>query len=295
VGSPLYIRPTGVPETVAVLAQGAEAFSVLAGGTDLLVSMRRRQVAPSAVVDITGIDELRALTFSEDGAVFLGATVTHTRVVEEARLVEGREALVDACGEVGSWQIRNVATIGGNLCNGSPAAETAAPLLVLGARVRLAGSDGNRALDLEDFYIAPGHTALRPRELLTDVMLPPLSAHAASAYVRVSPRGAMDIAVAGAAAYVEIDVENAECMACRIALTGVAPTPVRAREAEAAVVGSPIEARTTGAAGAIAGSSAVCMPIDDQRASCEYRRAVVPALVSRALLLAGARVQGRRD
>jgi len=287
-----YIRPSTVSETVAVLAQDPGA-SILAGGTDLLVSMRRRRVEPDTVVDITGTEELRGMSFVDDGSVILGATLTHTRIAEEARFADGRAALVDACREVGSWQVRNLATLGGNLCNGSPAAETAPPLLVLAAGVTLIGDDGCRDLDLEQFFVGAGRTALRPGELLTRVTLPPLPLYAAGAYIRVSPRRAMDIAVAGAAAYVEVDVETGKCLACRIALGGVAPTPVRVREAEAAVIGSPFETRIAEAAGAIAGDSAVCVPIDDQRATCDYRRAVVPVLVQRALVLAWARALRR--
>jgi CO/xanthine dehydrogenase FAD-binding subunit len=272
-----FVAPATVAEALPLLAAGGTA---VAGGTDLVVAARSgRRALPPAVVSLHRLDELRGIERSGDGSLRIGALSTHADLERSGLVRSGWPALADAAVLVGSPATRNVGTVGGNLANASPAMELGAPLLVHQARVE---TSGGRRLGIEELLVGPGRTALEPGELIAHVVVP---ASAASAYVRLEYRRAMEIAVVGAAAALAVD-EAGRIEEARVALTAVAPTCVRApaveaalREATAAVFGDAAELAAEAAS-----------PISDVRASDRYRRAQIAVIVRRALELAHERV-----
>lgn len=280
-----YHAPASLDEAIALLAELGSEAGVVAGGTDLVVAARGgRRRLPTALVAIHHLSELAAISSSPSGGLAIGALVTHADL-ERLDLVRRRwTALADAAALVGSPATRHVGTLGGNLCNASPAMESGAPLLVFDASVELRSTSGTRSLPLAGFLLGPARTALAPGELLTGVTVPPQPAgRVGSAYLRLDYRAAMEIAVVGAAALVALDADD-RCTEVRIALTAVAPTVVRAADAETALRGQMPTAERVAAAAARAVEAA--RPIDDVRATARYRTAMVPVIVRRVIELA---------
>jgi CO/xanthine dehydrogenase FAD-binding subunit len=283
-----YHAPVTVDDAVHLLAELGPRAGVVAGGTDLVVAARGgRRMLPESIVAIHRLGELAGLDAAADGGLRLGALTTHADL-EASALVRGHwSALADAAVLVGSPATRHIGTLGGNLCNASPAMESGSPLLVFDATVELRSAAGGRTIQLAAFLTGPGRTALGPGELLVGVAVPPPPAgRVGSAYVRLEYRAAMEIAVVGAAALVALDADG-RCAEARIALTAVAPTVVRADGAERALRGHVPTPELIAAAAAEATGSA--RPIDDVRASARYRAAMVPVIVRRALEKALAR------
>ncbi len=216
--------------------------------------------------------------------------MTHGKIEANQRVGERFLALAEACRLVGSFQIRSVGTIGGNLCNAAPSAESAPPLLAFDAQVTIEGPDGQLSLPLEDFFLGPGKTVLQSQQLLREVFVPYPPDNTGSVYLRHSPRNAMDIATVGVAVRVTLDEGGAVCRDVRIALGAVAPTPKLARSAEAALRGRPLEPNSIKAAAELAAQEAE--PITDVRASASYRREIVEVLTERAVAIAGQRAGG---
>ena len=281
-----YAEPQTVAEALSLLDTDAR---VVAGGTDLVVAARSgKSTLPASLVAIDRIAELTTVEETDGGGLRLGALVTHATLEASPAGRTRYTALSDAAALVGSPATRHVGTIGGNLCNGSPAMETGSPLLVHEADVELASPEGRRTLPLPDFLRGPGRTALGPRELLTAVDVPPPPAGAASAYVRLEYRQAMEIAVVGAAALVAL--EAVRLAQARLALTAVAPVCIRVPAAEEALLGREPSAEVLAEAGELAAEAA--RPISDVRAPAAYRRAMVSVIVRRALALAIRRARG---
>jgi CO/xanthine dehydrogenase FAD-binding subunit len=257
---------------------------ILAGGTDLVVHSRARKTAlPETLIHVGRIAELARLHVDKEGRLHLGAMVSHAMIEASSDVVAGWPALVDASSIVGSPATRNVGTVGGNLCNASPAMEIGAPLVVYGAQVTLANRSGSRTLDVAEFLTGPGQTARKQDEILTEVVVPAAQSWQGSAYVRLGYRLAMEIAVVGAAAAVRLD--NAGKVAdCRIALTAVAPTIIRATGAETALRGHDPSSERIALAGEAARLHA--KPIDDVRAPAWYRLDTTAAVTRRAIELA---------
>lgn len=274
-----YAVPGSVKEAVALLAQG-EA-EVLAGGTDLLLRLKAGQPTPRLVVDvkrIPGFDEIR---FDARTGLSIGPAVTLAALAGDPVVQRRYPALAQGAGLVGSVQIRNRATLAGNICNAAPSADTAPPLLVLGARVRLAGPEGRRTLPLEEVFLGPGKTALEPGELVVGIQVPTPRGRSGSAYARHTLREAMDIAVVGVGVALRLAPRRPVCEEAAIALGAVAPTPMRATQAEALLEGEELTPeRIAWAAGLAAAQS---RPISDVRASAEYRRELVEVLTRRML------------
>lgn len=278
-----YFAPETLEEAIRLLDEYGEAARPLAGGTDLLVFMRDWRVTPDVVVDLKRIPTLYGVEELPDGGVRFGALVPMYDLERDGMLQAKYPHLVSALREVGSIQIRNLATVGGNVCNASPAADTPPALLTLQAQVRLEGPQGERILPLQEFFRGPGQTVLRRGEVLTHFLLPPPRPRSGGCYIKLANRRAMDIAFVGVAAWVALNGDDTIAEA-RIALGAVAPTPIRAEEAEAILRGQPLEERVLReAAGA---AEAASKPITDQRASAEYRRMMVEVLTRRALLRA---------
>jgi len=284
-----FAAPVGLEEALALLAADPAARPV-AGGTDLVVAARQgRKPLPESIV---AIDRIAELTGHEvrDGRLVLGALTDHAWLATSPEVRDRWTALADAAAIVGSPATRATGTIGGNLMNASPAAETTGPLVVLDAEVTLRASGGaSRTVAAADLATGPGRTLARPGELLTQVTVPAPADGSGSSYIRLEFRRAMEIAVVGAAALVT--VADGTIHDARIALTAVAPTIVRASEAEAVLQGAAASRETFAAAGRAAAAAA--SPIDDVRASADYRRAMLAVLVARVLAAAAARAAGR--
>jgi aerobic carbon-monoxide dehydrogenase medium subunit len=287
-----FAAPTTVSQALAILATDLAARPV-AGGTDLVVAARQgRKALPASIVAIDRIDELAGAR-AEAGGLVLGALTTHETLATDPDIRTTWTALADAAAIVGSPATRATGTIGGNLMNASPAAETAAPLVVLEAAVILRGQGiGERRVAVADLATGPGRTVAGAGELLTAVRVPRPVPSSGSAYIRLESRRAMEIAVVGAAALVTLDGDG-RIAAARIALTAVAPTIVHAPEAEAGLVGALPAPDAFRAAGEAAAARA--RPIDDVRASADYRRAMLAVVVARAVAAACARAAGGPD
>ncbi len=273
-----YHAPGSVAEAIALAARFGDDARFLAGGTDLVIQMRRGRLAPRHLVSLCRVPGLDRIAV--DGSIALGAGVTH-RALERSPFVRGAlRGLVEGAEVVGGHQIRNMGTVGGNIVNASPAADVVPVLLALDARVTLVGSSGERTLPLEDFLLGPGRTARRPDELLTAISFPAPGPGTATAFLKAGRRRAMEISVACVAACLTLDT-GGRCVDARIALGAVAPTTMRARAAERVLAGQ----RPTGDALREAGRAAAaeCEPIGDVRASARYRRVLVETLVPRAL------------
>lgn len=251
----------------------------LAGGTDLIIQTNRGRKAPRHVIDISRLATL-ALMRHDGETLSIGALTTHKTIERDPFINQGLTALSEAARVVGGHQVRNIATIGGNVANASPAADVAVALLALGGRARLIGTEGTRQIALDEFFLAPGKTALRQNELISEFEVP-LFRNTASAFLKAGRRKAMEISVVCVAALLTIDPENQFCLSARIALGAVAPTPARAQTAEAYLTGQPLTTERLRRAGEIAAEE--CKPLDDVRASADYRRILVSALVPRAL------------
>lgn len=285
-----FHAPTTLEEALALLAELGPRAGVVAGGTDLVVAARGgRRPLPEAIVAIHRLPGLDRIEQTGDGGLRIGALVSHADL-ERSALVRTRwPALSDASALVGSPATRHVGTLGGNVCNASPAMETGAPLLVYEASVELRAAGVARSVPLAAFLTGPGRTALAPGELLVGVTVPPRPAgRVGSAYLRLEYRAAMEIAVVGAAALVALDGEG-RCTEARIAITAVAPTVLRTPAAERILRGHAPTAEIVAATAAAAGEAA--RPIDDVRATAAYRAAMVPVIVRRALEAALVRAQ----
>lgn len=270
-----YLRPNTLSEAFELARTSSDARFV-AGGTDLLLRIREGKLRPKTLISLRGIEELCGIRLGEPTR--LGAATRVAELLEHAELGARFPVLRDAAKTLGSVQIRNVATIGGNLINASPCADLAPPLLVHDARVVLQSAAESRELSLEELFVAPGETRLGPGELLTTVLLeaPPPSRRAVFEKIR---RVSMDISIASVA--VALDVEDGVCRRARVAAGSVAPRPLRLVETERALEGRELDAAVAAAAAEQA-SEEVC-PITDIRSTAEYRRHVIGVLVRRAV------------
>ena len=276
-----YFAPQSLAEAIALFGEKGEGGRALAGGTDIVPQIKEggKIPMPSYVVSLRRLPELRGIEFSERAALRIGAGVTMAELAESPAVRERYRALADGAGVVGSVQTMNMATVGGNVCNAAPSADTAPALLAYEAMAVIAGPDGERELPLAEFWRGPNATALRPGELLRELRLPAPPANTGGVYVRQTPRKQMDIAVVGVA--VLLTLEGDRIKRARLALGAVAPTPVRAHAAETALEGQP--ASESVFAKAAQAAAAEARPISDQRGSAEFRRHLVRVTTERCL------------
>jgi xanthine dehydrogenase iron-sulfur cluster and FAD-binding subunit A len=287
-----YLEPGSLEEAISLLREHGDRAQVLAGGTYLLVQIKMERIAPEYVINVGKVPGLEGIA-PQDGGLRVGA-LTKIRAIRNAPQVQaGYAALAEACAAFGSTQIQMMGTIGGNLCNGSPASDTVPALMALDARLVLAGPDGERVLPVEEFLLGPGQTALREGELLVAVQLPPLpqplpsegrgerAGGAGSAFIKIS-RVAADLAKASVAAV--LVREGDRVVDCRLAFGSVGPTVSRTRGAEEVLAGRPFSAELALEAGRVA--SEEISPIDDVRSTAWYRREVVKALAHDVLQVA---------
>jgi CO/xanthine dehydrogenase FAD-binding subunit len=274
-----YLEPTTVADAARLLAEYGHRARLLAGGTDLLIQMEGGRHQPEAVIYTGRIPELRRITGDAAQGLRIGAMATLREVENHPVVMERYPALARGAKEVGSVQIRNLATLAGNLCNASPSADTSTSLLCLDAAVRIAGTGGERTVPVGEFWKGPGRTDLKPDEMVTGVLLPTPAAGTRSFYYKLAVRKAMDLAMVGVA--VSLVRQNGSAKDVRIALGAVAPVVIRATDAERLVASGPVEPSRLEEAARLAMEAA--KPISDQRASAEYRREMVRALTHRGL------------
>ena len=284
-----YSAPATLAEATRLLAGANGKAMILAGGTDIIVQLREGLREADVVVDVKKIPELAELSYSPAKGLRLGASVPCYRIYEDAAIAAAYPALADAARIVGGWQIQTRASVGGNLCNSSPAADTIPALIAHGATCVIAGPKGERQVKVEDFCTAPGRNVLQPGELLVALVFPPPAKSAGSAYERFIPRNEMDIAVVGAGSWVQLAKGGEEIEKARIGLAAIAPTPRFAAEASQWLTGQPATEDIFARAGELARN--VAAPISDMRGTAEYRMHLIGVLVKRTLLKAAERAR----
>ena len=276
-----YLEPKTIDEACSLLAKYKDKARVIAGGTDLLVSMKTRDITPQYIVNIKAIPDLDGISYSQKEGLKLGALTT-LRDIERSPVIRERfPILADAAHQTGTPHIRNVGTVGGNLCNAAPSADTAPPLIGLGAKVKIRGVQGERTVALEDFFLGPGESVLQPGEILTEILVPNQPPHTRGAYLKRPTRTIMDIAVVGVAVVITLGAKGTNVIDAGIVLGAVAPTPIRARKAEAIIMGKTIQDELIDRAAQAAAEEA--KPISDVRGSADYRKEMVRVLVNRAI------------
>jgi carbon-monoxide dehydrogenase medium subunit len=273
-----YLEPKSLQQALEWLNTHGGRARVLAGGTDLYLRLRKGVFLPDYVIDLKRVPGLDYITPNRGGGVQIGPTTLQDDVARSSLIQQLYPALTEAAFWVGSVQTRNRATVVGNLCNASPAADTAPALLSYGAQVKIASAQGERTLALEEFFVGPGRTALQDNELVAEIILPAPQPHTGAAFFRRT-RTAMDIAVVCGAAMLQLT--NGTCQNARIALGAVGPIPLRATRAEATLQGQALTDQLIAEASRIASEEA--RPIDDVRSTAEYRREMVRVLTQRGL------------
>ncbi|NKC11094.1 MAG: xanthine dehydrogenase family protein subunit M [Gammaproteobacteria bacterium] len=277
-----YATPDTIDAAVGLLAGAAGNARVLAGGTDLLVQMRSGMLAPDLIVDIKYISETRAIT-PEAGGFRIGAAVAGAELTEHPDVKNVWPGVVESVDLIGSTQIQGRASMGGNLCNASPAADSVPAMIAAGMVAKVAGPGGVREVPVEEICTAPGQTSLAKGEFVVSFFLPARPAHSGDAYLRFIPRTEMDIAVVGAGVSLTLD-ESGTCTAARVAVGAVAPTVLLVPDGIAALIGSKVDDEALDKLAAAA--RAVCNPINDKRGTIEYRIKVAGVLAQRAAKIA---------
>jgi CO/xanthine dehydrogenase FAD-binding subunit len=285
-----YEAPASVSEATALLADKSRNARPFAGGTDLLVQLRRGLCEADLLVDVKRIPELNRISFDPAAGLTVGAGVSCADLCEHPGVRKAYPGLVDAASVIGGTAIQGRATLGGNLCNAAPSGDSIPAMIVLDAVCTIAGPNGTRTVPVEAFCTAPGETVLGAGELLVSIHFPAPLPHSGDCYVRFTPRREMDIAVAGAGAWVILSADHARITDARIALAAVAPTPLHVPAAGAALVGKPPTEGAFSEAAELA-QEAAC-PITDVRGTAAQRRHLVGVLVRRAIRGAVDRARG---
>lgn len=285
-----YIAPATVAEAVAALNQFGPQARVLAGGTDIIVQVRERRRDVSAYVDVKHIPELTSVTVAPDESLRLGAAVSCANIYGNADVASRYPALIDSASLIGGIQIQSRASLGGNLCNGSPAADAIPTLIALGATCDIAGPNGTRTIPVEEMCTGPGQTQLQPGEILVSLNIPAPAPHSGAAFERFIPRNEMDIAVANAAASVVLSGDGSQILRGRVALGAVAPTPLFVAEASQLLENAAANEETIQKVAAAARAAA--KPITDMRGSTEQRTHLAGVLTARVLNKAISRARG---
>ena len=277
-----FAAPTSIDEAVGLLAEANGSARVLAGGTDLLVQLRSGMIRPELIVDIKQIPELRAVS-SEDGGFRVGAAVAGAELGEHPEIPKVWPGIVEGFELIGSTQIQGRASLGGNLCNASPAADSVPAMIAAGVTCTIVGPGGTRDANVEDIVTGPGQTSLKNGEFIVSFHLPARPANSGDAYLRFIPRTEMDIAVVGAGVSLTLDGDGT-CTAARVSLGAVAPTALLVADCASALIGTKLD--DDAMANLAAAASAACNPINDKRGTIEYRTKVAGVLARRAVGIA---------
>jgi CO/xanthine dehydrogenase FAD-binding subunit len=279
-----YAAPKTLAEATALLDAKGDRAKVLAGGTDLIVQAREYRRDIDVMVDVKRIPELMELSFDAKAGLRIGAATPCCHIYEHAVIAKAYPGLIDAASLVGGIQIQSRASLGGNLCNASPAGDTIPALIALRATCVIAGPKGTREVPVEAFCVAPGKNCLQRGEMLVTLKMPAPKPNSGAAYLRFIPRNEMDIAIVGAGVSVELDAAKSKCVEARVALAAVAPKPLLVESAAAALVGSSMSDADIDKAAKAAQAAAT--PISDMRGDAEYRKHLVAVLVKRSLAIA---------
>lgn len=276
-----FASATTVDEVVALLKEKGDQARVMCGGTDLLVALREGRRKAELVIDVKRIPETTELSYSPQSGLTLGAAVPCHRMYDDKAIVAAYPGLIDSAGLIGGVQIQGRASMGGNLCNASPAADSIPSLIAHHAICQIAGPNGRREMPVEEFCIAPGRTALQTGEFLVALHIPAPQPGFGAAYLRFIPRNEMDIAVVGVGASVQLDESRSRFVSARIALGAVAPKPLFVPAAGDALAGQPVNAESIAQAAQIAQAAAT--PISDMRGTAEYRKHMAGVMTRRTL------------
>ncbi len=286
---PKVLTARSVEEAVSLLSEYGEKARFVSGATDLLMQLKRGEAAPECLIRLGKTRELDFIKVDKTGRLRVGALTTMGEVASSPLIRSKFSILAQAAGMLGTPAIRNQATLGGNLCNAAPSADTAPPFLVLGATAKFVGKEGEKIVPLDDFFLGPGQTVLGRDHLLTEIQVPNIPAHSGGAYLKQKRRQGADLAVVGVAAWVVMRGDVLEDV--KIALGAVAPTPIRAKRTEEILRGKKLDPELLEESGQTAGGEA--SPIDDIRGSANYRREVLAVLVKRAMTQAIQQAEGR--
>ena len=275
-------QPTTLEAASRLVKDKGAGGHFLAGGTDLVIAIKEKGWVPKYVVDLKKIPGLSGIREKAEGTILIGALTT-MREIETHRLLNAKYPfLCQSAAEVGSIQIRNRATIGGNMANATPSADVAPSLIALNATAKIVSARAERTVTLEEFFRGPGQTVMDSDEILTEIVIPKTNPRLVGEYIKFSPRDMMDLAYVGIAVAYSLDEREKRCGGVRIVLGAVAPTPIRARQAEALLEGQILTEELAVKAGAEAAQES--QPISDVRSSADYRRAMVGVMTKRALL-----------
>ena len=276
-----YIEPRSIPEICSLLYRYGDEAKILAGGTDLLVRMKEKEIRPRYLIDLKAIPGLNFIRYVEGNGITIGALTCLSDLEESPLIQEKAKILTRAAPTIGAIQTRNKATLGGNLCNASPAADMAPALLALEARVKLIGLEGERIIPLEDFFLGPGETCLNPGEILAEIIIPGKMLGKTGVYLKHSTRRALDLAIVSTAVVMETGSDRAYIQDIKIALGAIAPTPLRLKSVEEMLRQELPEEPLLEQAAQKAATEV--SPITDLRASAEYRREMVRVLLKRGI------------
>jgi aerobic carbon-monoxide dehydrogenase medium subunit len=275
-----YLEPKSVEETSMLMGQHIGEAKILAGGTDLLIAMRYQKISPKYLIDIKGISELRCIQYSEDEGMRFGSLSTICDIGDSRIVKVMFPDLKQSALSIATPQIRNRGTVGGNLCNASPAADLAPSLIALESEVTLSKAGKGRVLKLEDFFVGPGQTVIEQDEVLSEIRVPVPSRNSRGCFLKLGRTRMGDLSTVSVAVRITFGA-NSKCECVRIVLGAVAPTPLRSTSAEDFLIEKIIDDQVSEKAGRWAMED--CKPITDVRASRDYRREMVRVLVSRAI------------
>lgn len=273
-----FFEPQTIDQALSLLAKFGEEARVLAGGTDLIPLLKEKSLKPEYVININRITGLDYIRIDKNG-IFIGALTTIRSIEQFSQIKEHCSILYEAASQLASLAIRNVATIGGNLCNASPSADMAPPLLALSASAKIIGLGYERVVPLERYFTSPGVTILKPNELMTEIQIPRIPLKTGGTYIKYTTRGGEELALASVA--VLVTMTNGVCTHARIALGAVAPTPIRATKAEGFLIGNLFDENLVIKAAQTASDESA--PIDDIRSSAEYRREIIKIITRDAI------------
>lgn len=279
-----YFEPKTVEEAISLLDKYGGDAKALAGGTDLIVMMQNKKIRPKCLVNIKHIPNLSYISYDAKQGVRIGSLTTLREIEKSAQIEKGHKILQQVAHKMASPSVRNLATIGGNLCNASPAADMAPSLICLKAKAKVAGPKGERLIEMENFFSGPGKTALQNNELLLEIQVPPLPPRTTAVYLRHGKRGAAEVATVAIAVVITLEPSGEKCKEVRIAMGSAAPTPSRVPEAEKMLIGKVIDETLIGKAAQVVSEAA--RPITDVHSSAQYRKEMVELFTKRALGLA---------
>jgi len=277
-----YLEPESIEEALTILSQYQGRSKIIAGGTDLMLQMRNRAIKPEYVVDITRIPSLEYITFDDQQGLRLGALTTIRALETSVELQRKYPVISQAASQLGSVAIRNVATVGGNLCNALPSAETSQALVALSAQVSVIGPRGERIIPLEGFFTGVGKTLLQPDEVLLEILIPELAPHTSGIYIKHSPRGPIDLAIVNITVLMTMEPDQKVCSDAKIVLGAVSSTPLRARKAENVLKGNRVDGALIDRVAQVASDEARPR-LGSIRGSFEYKKEMVRVLTGRAI------------